>query len=183
VDYRHTEPLSKLVILPMDGSPPIICLKCGSYLVWSTQPHLVYRTPTRVGHTEEQCVCHTEEQCVCHTEEQCVCHTEEQLVSPCHKSFARQTVLASVAPLHPPTPKQEAPISGGNPATEEATPHSTICAAADTRPTGYQEARRLPRKPLGHPKTKDTARSGRAQAQTTRGVYAYACRCCESSRS
>jgi hypothetical protein len=74
VDYLHTEPLSKLVILPMDGSPPIICLKCGSYIVWSTQPHLVYRTPTRV--------CHTEEQCVCHTEEQCVCHTEEQLVSP-----------------------------------------------------------------------------------------------------
>jgi hypothetical protein len=72
----HTEPLSKLVILTMDGYPPIICLKCGSYLVWSTQPHLVYRTPT------------------------CVCHTEEQLVSPCHKSFARQTVLTSVAPLH-----------------------------------------------------------------------------------
>jgi hypothetical protein len=50
----------------MDGFSPIICLKCGSYIVWSTQPHLVYRTPT----------------CVCHTEEQCVCHTEEQLVSP-----------------------------------------------------------------------------------------------------
>jgi hypothetical protein len=97
VDYLHTEPLSKLVILPMDGSPPIICLKCGSYLVWSAQTHLVYRTPT----------------CVCHTEEQCVCHTERQLVSPCHKSFARQTVLASVAPLHPPTPKREAPIPGG----------------------------------------------------------------------
>jgi len=83
VDYLHTEPLSKLVVLPMNGSPPIICLKCGSNLVWIAQPYLVYRTPN----------------CVCHTEEQCVCHTEEQLVSPCHKSFARQTVLVSVAPL------------------------------------------------------------------------------------
>jgi len=50
VDYLHTEPLSKLVILPMNGSPPIIFLKCGSYLVCSTQPHLVCQTPNCVSH-------------------------------------------------------------------------------------------------------------------------------------